>query len=200
MPTGEPRLWLMRHGQTTWSRSGRHTSVTDLPLTADGESEARRLAPAIAGRTWERVLCSPRHRARRTAELAGLVPDTITEEVAEWDYGELEGLSTPEIRERFADWSIWAGPWPGGETATDVTARADRLIVVLRAGGDGDVAVIGHGHFSRVLAARWVGAEVAVGRWLHLDTATVSELGWDRHLPVIRRWNVAAPADAGAVG
>lgn len=182
-------MWLVRHGQTTWSRSGQHTGVSDIPLTPEGEAEARQLAAAVAGVRFDRILCSPRRRAWRTAELAGLVPYVVTEAVAEWDYGELEGLTTPQIQERYPDWSIWDGPWPGGETAVQVAERADRLIAALRAEGDETVAVVGHGHFTRVLAARWVGTDVAAGRWLILGTATVSQLGWDRHTPVLDCWN-----------
>ena len=138
------------------------------------------------------MLCSPRRRAWHTAELAGLVPFQIDDDLVEWDYGELEGLTTPQIRRTYPPWSIWDGPWPGGETAADVAARADRVIQGLLASDAKQIALVGHGHFSRVLAARWVGAEVTAGRWLILDTATWSALGWATGERVLRHWNVQA--------
>lgn len=156
-------------------------------------------APA-GGRGFGLVLCSPMVRARRTAELAGLCAERaagrfeIDRDLCEWDYGELEGRVTPEIRAQYPGWSIWDGPWPGGETAADVSARADRVVDRIVSSGVPDVAVVGHGHFSRALAARWVGAEIGAGRWLDLDTASVSELGWSRRDRVIRRWNVVPVA------
>jgi probable phosphoglycerate mutase len=172
--------------------SGQHTGRTEVELTEAGRAEAEALRAALLGHTFDLVLCSPRRRAQVTADLVGLVPYTVTEDLQEWDYGELEGLTTPEIQGRFPGWSIWDGPWPGGETAADVAARADRLVGRVRADGAARVALVGHGHFSRVLAARWVGEPVAVGRWLELDTATWSELSWDRGSPVLHRWNVPA--------
>lgn len=153
----------------------------------------------LDGGAFGMVICSPMLRARRTAELAGLretgAADATVEidrDLREWDYGDFEGLTTPEIRERHPDWSIWDGPWPGGETAPDVAVRADRVVARILSSGVDDVAVVGHGHFSRALAARWVGAGVGAGRWLDLDTASVSELGWSRDERVIRRWNLVA--------
>jgi probable phosphoglycerate mutase len=192
-------VWLFRHGQTEWSRDGRHTGRTDIPLTEEGEEEARRLAPVVAGLALDLVLCSPRQRAQETARLSGLAaaaPFETTDDLAEWDYGDFEGRTTPDIRTDAPGWSIWDGPWPGGETAADVTARADRLLASIpgRLGGrtDARVALVGHGHFSRVLGARWVGEPVTSGRWLALDTATWSQLGDDRGQAVISHWNVPA--------
>jgi probable phosphoglycerate mutase len=190
-------LTVVRHGETEWSRSGQHTSRTDLDLTDAGATQARDLGAALAGIQFDLVLCSPRRRAQRTAELAGLVPFTTDDDLAEWDYGDLEGLTTPEIQARYPGWSIWAGPWPGGETAVEVAARADRLIDRIVASGRTRVALIGHGHFSRVVAVRWVDADLGAGRWLDLDTATWSELGWSRAARVLRRWNVPVPAGRG---
>jgi broad specificity phosphatase PhoE len=196
----QPALTVVRHGETEWSRSGRHTSRTDVDLTDLGEAQARRLGAALAGTCFELVLCSPRKRAQHTAELAGLDPVTIDVELVEWDYGELEGLTTPEIQQRYPGWSIWDGPWPGGETAAQVAARADRVIdrvlgaAFTQSADTVRVGLVGHGHFSRVLAARWVGADITMGRWLDLDTATQSELGWSRDTRVIRRWNLPAPS------
>ena len=186
-----PLVWLVRHGETEWSRTGRHTSRTEVDLTPAGEAEALSLQPVLAGANLDLVLCSPRLRARRTAEIAGLVPFVVWEDLQEWDYGDLEGLTTAEIQERLPGWSIWSGPWPGGETADDVAARADRVIENVLASGASRVGLVGHGHFSRVVAARWVAEDVSVGRWLDLDTGTVSQLGWYRSSPVLCCWNVA---------
>lgn len=192
MAGSEPTVWLVRHGQTEWSANGRHTGRSDIPLTAEGDEQARTLGPAVQAMDFDLVLCSPRIRAQRTAALAGLVPFEITDDLQEWDYGEVEGLTTAQIHEEVPDWTIWEGPWRGGETADDVAARADRLIERVRASGAARVALIGHGHFSRVTAARWVAAPVPTGRWLELDTAAWSELAWDRGIPVVRHWNVPA--------
>ncbi len=184
-------MWLVRHGQTPWSRDGRHTGRTDIELTGEGEEQAAALAPLAGRLDPDLVLCSPRCRARRTAELAGLASYEVTDDLQEWDYGDFEGRTTSDIRRDVPDWTIWEGPWPGGESASDVAARADRLIARVRDSGARRVVLVGHGHFSRVTAARWVGADVTVGQWLMLDTATWSELGWDRGTPVISHWNVA---------
>lgn len=194
-PGGEPRAWLIRHGETEWSRSGQHTGRTDLPLTASGEEQAATIRSLLDGITFDLVLCSPMLRARRTAELAGLGDFEVDADLREWDYGELEGRVTSEIRSQYPGWSIWDGPWPEGETAGEVSDRADRVVQRMVKSGADRVAVVGHGHFTRALTARWVGEPVGVGRWLELDTASVSELGWSRGDRVLRRWNVvAAPA------
>ncbi len=183
-------IWVMRHGQTDWSRDLRHTGRTDVDLTPKGEIEAASLAGLLGEVSPGWVFVSPMTRARRTAELAGLVPYKVDEDLREWDYGDFEGLTTVEISRQFPGWSIWDGPWPGGETADDVAARADRFIAMVRSGCAGSVAVVGHGHFGRVLAARWVGAMPNVGRWLEFDTAAWSKLGWDRGVPTLTHWNV----------
>ena len=187
----ERQLWLARHGETEWSRLGRHTGRTDMPLTDVGREQAGRLAAALAGRRYGLVLTSPLSRAADTARLAGF-GDTleIDDDLAEWDYGDLEGMRTVEIRERYAGWTIWQGPWPGGESIEDVAARADRVIERARA-SDGDVLVFAHGHLLRVLAARWLGLPPASGGMFSLATATVSVLGWERGAPVVDRWNEA---------
>jgi probable phosphoglycerate mutase len=192
-----PAVTVVRHGETDWSRSGQHTSRTDLDLTAEGEAQARRLRGALGGARFGLVLCSPKKRARRTAELAGLVPYVVDDDLREWDYGDLEGITTAEIRRRYPGWTIWDGPWPGGETPADVSARAERVVSRILDSGADRVATVGHGHFSRVLASRWVTGDVAVGRWLDLDTATVSELGWAREGRVIRHWNVSTAGGPG---
>lgn len=181
-------LWLVRHGPTEWSRAGRHTSVTDLPLLADGEQDAVDLAPRLAEVDFAQVLTSPRERARRTAELAGFPDAEVDEDLVEWAYGDYEGLTTSEIRERVPGWTIWTGAVPGGETADQVAERLDRVVARARA-ADGPTLAFAHGHSLRALAARWLGLPPSDGRLLRLDTATVSVLGFEREQPVVLRWN-----------
>ncbi|MFD1826037.1 MULTISPECIES: histidine phosphatase family protein [Mumia] len=185
------QLWMVRHGPTEWARNGRHTSHTDLPLLPDGEERARDLLPRLAGTSFALVLTSPRMRARRTAELAGFPDAVVVPELAEWDYGAYEGLTTPQIREDVPGWTTWthgAGE-VGGETADEVAARLDRVVARVRA-EDGPVLVFGHGHALRALAARYLGEPVRFGARLALDTATLSVLGYEHDTdPVIERWN-----------
>jgi broad specificity phosphatase PhoE len=171
-PETPVELWLVRHGETEWSRSGQHTSVTDLELTPDGEAVATTLAKPLSGVDFVQVLTSPRQRARRTAELAGFSTPESEPDLAEWAYGDYEGLTTPQIHETDPDWTVWTHPSPGGETA------------------DGRTLVFAHGHSLRVLAARWLGLPVQDGRIFELDTATISVLGDDRGTPVVKRWNM----------
>ncbi len=184
-------LYLVRHGETEWSRAHRHTGTTDLPLTDAGERTARTLAPVLAGLDLSLVLTSPRQRARRTAELAGFADAVVDEDLVEWDYGDYEGLTTPQIRESVPDWTIWSHPVPGGESGADVAARLDRVIARVRESG-GTSLVFAHGHSLRVLAARWLGLDAADGRHFFLDTATYSVLGDDRGQDAVLRWNVDA--------
>jgi broad specificity phosphatase PhoE len=184
----DDEVWLVRHGETEWSRDGRHTSTTDLPLTEEGRRVAETLRDRLDHQAFSLVLTSPRERARETARLAGHGEAHVDADLAEWDYGELEGLTTPQIRETYPDWTIWQGPVPGGESATQVSDRLDRVVARCRA-ADGRVLVFGHGHALRALAARWLGLPVADGRHLRLDTATVSVLGWEREIPVVLHWN-----------
>ena len=184
--TGE--LWLVRHGETAWSRDGRHTSTTDLDLTEDGVKVACALRERLDGTLFDLVLSSPRQRARRTAELAGFDDVEVDDDLVEWDYGDYEGVTTPEIRESVPGWTVWTHPTPGGETPEQVTARLDRVLLKVRAHG-GRVLVFGHGHSLRALAARWVERPVDEGRFFSLDTATVSTLGYERDFPVVVRWN-----------
>jgi probable phosphoglycerate mutase len=182
---------LVRHGATEWSVLGRHTGRTDVPLTDEGRAAAAALRPVLARRSFALVLTSPLRRARETCQLAGLGDAAVVDtDLVEWDYGEYEGGTTAEIREKHPGWSLWLDGVPGGETAADVAARVDRVIARVRA-VDGDVAVFGHGHCLRVLGARWVDLEPEAGRLLALDPATLSVLGWDRETPVIRLWNAA---------
>ena len=190
--TAERQVWLVRHGETEWSASGRHTSLTDIPLTAAGREQALDLGRRLAGQRFALVLTSPRSRAAETARLAGFPDAETVDDLREWDYGALEGLTTTEIRGDLPDWMIWTGPWRGGETADDVAARADRIIAhCLDRAVDGDVLLFSHGHFLRVVAARWVGLPAAGGGHFALDTATIGILGWERAARVIERWNEA---------
>ncbi len=190
------RLHLIRHGETEWSLSGQHTGSSDIPLTAHGEDEARALVPWLRGRQFTRVLVSPRQRARRTYALTGIQPAAeTTADLAEWDYGEYEGKRSAEIQATRPGWNIFEDGCPGGETPEQVAARADRLIAALLA-LEGDVALFSHGHFSCVLATRWIGQPVAAGQHLSLSTASLSILGFPPHhadTRVIALWN-AAPA------
>lgn len=181
-------LWLIRHGETEWSRDGRHTSVTELPLTEVGVEVARGLAPRLADVPFDLVLTSPRQRARVTAELAGFPDAKVDDDLAEWAYGDYEGVTTATIRQTVPDWTVWTHGCPGGETAEQVRERLDR--VVARAmSTPGRTLVFAHGHSGRVLTARWLGLPVADGRLFRLDTATVSVLGFERETAVILRWN-----------
>lgn len=181
-------VWLVRHGETEWSRDGRHTSTTDLALTDEGRRVAETLRERLDGEAFALVLTSPRERARETARLTGHADAEVDDDLAEWDYGDLEGETTPEIRETYPGWTIWRGPVPGGESAQDVSDRLDRVVARCRT-TDGRVLLFGHGHSLRALAARWLELPVADGRHLRLDTASVSVLGWERETPVVRRWN-----------
>jgi broad specificity phosphatase PhoE len=181
-------LWLVRHGETEWSRDGRHTSHSDIPLTDKGVQVARELAGRLAGTAFDLVLTSPRERARRTAELAGFTDVDTDEDLVEWDYGDYEGITTAQIREHDPGWTVWTHPTPGGESAEQVTARLDRVVARVRRHG-GRALLFGHGHALRALAARWIEQPVDEGRFLRLDTATVSVLGYERDNPVILRWN-----------
>jgi broad specificity phosphatase PhoE len=184
-------LWLVRHGETEWARVGRHTGRTDVPLTDLGRAQATALGRRLAGHRFELVLTSPLSRARETAELCGFGAVAQSDpDLMEWDYGSLEGRETADIRVALPGWTIWRGPWPGGETITDVAARADRVVTRVRADrAAGDALVFAHGHLLRVLAARWLDLPPESGGWFALDTATISVLGWERGTPVIQTWN-----------
>jgi probable phosphoglycerate mutase len=180
---------LVRHGETEWSRTGRHTSYSDVALTPHGCDQARELATRLAGVDFSLVLTSPRARARTTCEHAGLASRVeVTDDLAEWHYGEYEGRTTEEIRAEVPGWTIFRDGAPGGETADGVAARADRIIARATAAG-GVVALFSHAHFLRVLGARWIGQPAAAGAWLGLDTATLSCLGHEREQRVLRVWN-----------
>ncbi len=189
--TDPARLWLVRHGETEWARLGRHTGRTDIPLTELGRAQARALATRLDGHAFTLVLSSPLSRAMETAQLAGFGEQVkSSDDLLEWDYGDDEGLTTPEIREDRPGWTVWREGPAGGETADDVATRVDRVIARVRAGsGGGDALAFAHGHVLRALAARWLGLPPGDGRLLALSTATLSILGWERETPVIERWN-----------
>jgi probable phosphoglycerate mutase len=181
-------LWVVRHGETAWSASGKHTSTTEVPLTPAGEAAARVIGERLSGTSFDLVLTSPRDRARRTAELAGFPDAHVDDDLAEWAYGEYEGITTAEIRGQVPGWTVWTHPCPGGESAAEVGPRLDRVVAKVRAHG-GRVLVFGHGHASRALAARWLAQPVEEGRLFRLDTATVSVLGYEHESAVVARWN-----------
>ncbi|CAL9373286.1 Acid phosphatase [Streptomyces sp. enrichment culture] len=188
-------LFLVRHGETEWSRSGQHTSHTDLPLTPRGEEQAKSLAPLLSGRPFARVLTSPLGRAVRTAELAGLVGAETDADLHEWDYGGYEGVTTRDIHRVRPGWDLWSdGVPPGaespGESPEQVGLRADRLLSrVEPALAEGDVAVVAHGHFLRVVTARRLGLPASEGRLFQLATATLSRLSTEHGHPVLAEWN-----------
>lgn len=185
-------VYLVRHGETEWSLTGQHTGRTDIPLTARGERDARNLGERLRGRTFAKVFVSPRLRARQTCELAGLADVAIVDpELAEWDYGDYEGLKTVEIRERNPGWFLFRDGCPGGESVEQVESRADRVIARLRSVG-GDAAVFSHGHMTRVLAARWLGLPTMAGRYLLCSAGALGILGYEHHHPdepAISLWN-----------
>ncbi|MGB9376076.1 MAG: histidine phosphatase family protein [Mycobacteriales bacterium] len=202
LSTDDPnhRLILLRHGETDWSRDKKHTGRTDIELNAVGERQALELAGALSQLRPELVLSSPKERARRTAELAGL-SDVVTDpDLVEWDYGDFEGITTAEIREQGRpDWTIWTGGVPHGEHIEDVSRRVDRIVDRIReAITRGDVVVVGHGHANRIVAARWIELPPTAGEHLWLDTGTVCVLGFEHGHPAILRWNLP-PASAGEV-
>jgi probable phosphoglycerate mutase len=181
-------VWLVRHGETEWTVTKRHTSSTDVPLTERGEEQARELARLLAGREFALVLTSPRVRARRTAELAGFADAQVDDDLVELDYGDYEGRTSAEIREERPGWFLWTDGAPGGESPDDAGRRADRVIERLGAAG-GPVLVFGHGHMSRVLGARLIGLPAADGRLLMLDPAAVSIVGSEHDRPAVATWN-----------
>ena len=183
-------LLLARHGETEWSRSGRHTGRTDIPLTEEGLRRARALSSALGERSFALVLTSPLRRARETCEAAGLGAEALPrDELREWDYGDYEGLTSDQIRERRPGWSLWSDGCPNGEAAAGVGERADRVVAEARA-ADGNAIAFGHGHMLRVLAARWLGLPPESGRLFALVTGSLSELGYEHGAPVIVTWDL----------
>jgi broad specificity phosphatase PhoE len=195
MSENSRRCLLVRHGETEWSRSGRHSGRTELDLLAEGEAQARALAPRMEPFRSATVLTSPLRRARRTCDLIGLGPDAVVEpDLSEWDYGSYDGRTTKEIRAERPGWNLFDDGTPDGEGAIEVGRRVDRVIARIRA-APGDVVCVAHAHVLRVLGARWIGLEPAGGRHFLLAPCSVSELGWEREEPVIATWN----GDWGAV-
>lgn len=193
-----PMVYLARHGETAWSLSGQHTGLTDIPLTERGEQNARSLGQRLQGLTFARVLTSPLQRARKTCELASFGSVAVVDpDLVEWNYGAYEGRKTAEILQERPNWQLFRDGCPGGESVTDVGARADRVIARLRAVG-GNVLLFSSGHFLRVLSARWLGLDAAGGRYLYLATASLSILGYEHNTdePVLRLWNDARPVGA----
>jgi broad specificity phosphatase PhoE len=187
---GRAEVLLVRHAETEWSRDGRHTGRTDIPLTDAGRAAAAALAPVLAARELDTVLVSPLLRARETCELCGLgARAELRDDLQEWDYGDYEGLTTPQIQEQRPGWNLWRDGCPGGEAAADVGARADRVIAELRSAGP--AAVFSHGHMLRVLGARWIELDPAAGARLGLSTGAVSVLGWERATAILAAWNRA---------
>ena len=186
-----PIVYLARHGETAWSLAGQHTGLTDLPLTERGERNACALGARLHGVGFSRVFISPLQRVRRTCELAGFASRAETDRnLLEWDYGDYEGRSTPDILKERPDWQLFRDGCPGGELPNEVGVRADRIVTRLRA-LDGNVLLFSSGHFLRVFAARWLGLDVEIGRCFMLSTASLSAVGYEHNLsqPVIRLWD-----------
>lgn len=189
------RVFLLRHGETSWSLSKQHTGSTDISLTENGRAVARSLAPVLAEERFERVFSSPLQRARQTCELAGLGAQvTVDEDLMEWNYGEYEGLTPQQIRAKAPEWLIFRDGCPGGESPDEIGARVDRVIARVRA-GEGNVALFAHGHVLRVLAARWLGLPTSGGCHFLLDTATLSVLSYYHGIGAVERWNAALIAE-----
>ena len=191
-PAERPRIYLVRHGETAWSKTGKHTGRSDVPLTDAGRANAEKLRPALEGHDFKLVLVSPLQRARQTCDLAGLGGAAVVDDdLAEWDYGDYEGLTSPQIHAKDPGWNVFDDGAPGGETPGQVTARVDRAIA-RAAAAKGDAIIFAHGHLLRCLAARWVGQSLAFGKRLLLDTGTISVLGHYRDDRAVASWNAAA--------
>lgn len=187
---GEQQVVLVRHGETEWSLNGRHTGRTDIPLDPAGRAQAEALAPSLSRWHFELVLTSPLQRARETCRLAGYGEGAeIRPELAEWDYGHYDGLTSAQIRATRPEWSLWRDGGPGGESPAEVARRVDRIIAEVRA-VQGNALLFAHGHLLRVLAARWLGEAPTAGRFYALEPAARSVLGYEHGQPVLQRWNV----------
>ena len=185
-------LYLVRHGETEWSRNGRHTSVTDLPLTPAGEEQARALRGHLDPKDFPLVLCSPRRRARHTAELAGFTGASepiVDEDLVEWFYGDYEGRTSLDIRDSEPEWTIWRSGAPNGESVAEVGSRLARVAARVRASGVDQAICFAHGHALRALTMVWLGFDIGLGGQFPLDTSTVSVLGEAKGQPALHRWN-----------
>ena len=183
------QIYLIRHGETEWAKNGRHTGRTDIPLTDAGREQAGFLLPIFEEAKFARISSSPLKRAQETASIAGLGSRLETEnDLMEWDYGDYEGLTTSQIHEQVPGWSVWTHSCPNGETLDQVTQRVDRVVAKIRS-SEGNVAIFSHGHFLRVLVSRWIGLPGSYGSRFLLGTSTLSILGYENELPVIRTWN-----------
>ncbi len=192
-------LWLIRHGETEWTITGQHTGRSDIPLTERGRERAQGIRDYLQHRQFRKVLVSPLGRARETCAIAGYGDQAeVDDDLREWDYGDFEGKTTPQIREQYPDWLIWNGPVPNGETVEAVGARTDavirRALGVLGEDG-GAVALFAHGHVLRILTARWLGLEADAGKLFALGTGSVSVLGFEREQRVIQAWNRSFETD-----
>jgi broad specificity phosphatase PhoE len=182
-------IWLIRHGETAWSRTGQHTGRSDLSLTQTGELEAQNLSKQLAGERFDLVLCSPLERARRTCEIAGFLPQAVLDpDCQEWDYGDLNGITREDYATTHPGWNIWDGPVPNGETIEQVASRSARVLKRIAA-TPGRTAIFSHGHFLRILTATYLGLPPRSGKCFALATARVSVLGLDNIYPAILRWN-----------
>lgn len=192
MTKEHPRLILLRHGETEWSKAGKHTGRTDLPLTDEGVTQARATGLAVSklGLRDPLIISSPRQRALRTAEIAGLVTDHTSELLAEWDYGEYEGITTKQIRKTVPGWTVWTHTCPGGESHAQIEQRADEVIRAVEKDMEiRDVVLVGHGHFSRVVVARWIGLPAAQGVCFAMSPAGCTILGYERQARQIEMLN-----------
>ena len=185
------QIWLLRHAATEWSKNGRHTGRSDIPLLPEGEAVAIAMRPTVKAHSFSLCLSSPLQRSLRTAELVGLGSEIeIDENLREWDYGDYEGITTQEIRHTVPGWTVWSAPCPNGETGEDVASRAQHVIDRALA-SDGDVALFSHGHFLRVLAATWLGLAPSDGRFFELNTGTLCILSFEHEYRVLKTWNAA---------
>ncbi|MFT4147978.1 MAG: histidine phosphatase family protein [Micrococcaceae bacterium] len=185
----KPKMWIARHGETEWSKSGQYTGRTDLPLTKHGEEQARQAAEKIKGVDFGLVLVSPMQRARKTAELMGIKNYEIDPDAMEWNYGDYEGISAADVRKTNPNYVIWDDGVPHGETIEQVAARADKVIARVKEAGNLNSLVVCHGHFSRILAARWLTMDPHMGKHFLMETAHISIMGWDKKAPAVEKWN-----------
>jgi len=189
MKSFHQKVYLIRHGETEWTQTKKHTGLTDIPLTIEGREQARWLKEKLTDKSFKKVFCSPLERAKETCEIAGLMKDAeICDDLVEWDYGDYEGKTTAEIREIDPKWTIFAKGAPNGESIGDIATRAQKVIAKVR-DIPGDVAIFSSGHFSRALAARWLQLTVSDGKLFLLSTASISILGFERENPVLITWN-----------